>query len=94
MSILTTSSGAQTQAIEEVDYSIGATPDSAFGIGQIQRDIAPENQYLSIIVDIKHDTIPEGKESFSLVIAPIRERQQFTPKQSTTTVTIIDDDGK
>ena len=93
MFIQITASGAQKEAQEEVDYSIGAS-QHAFGLGQIQREITPQEHYLYVLISIIDDNIPEGSESFNLVISAIPGRPQFTTGQSVTTVTIVDNDGK
>ena len=45
-------------------------------------------------IDIFGDTIVEGNETFQLMIQPTNPLDMVSPGGNTTTVTIVDDDGK
>ena len=45
-------------------------------------------------VTILGDTIVEGNETFQLMIQPTNPLDMVSPGENTTTVTIVDDDGK
>ena len=86
MSIEATSTGGGTREAEEgIDFLIGGE--------LIRRDIRPDDQFLNLLIQINDDDIPEGSESFQLVLSPIPNSQQFQNGMfSVATVTITDND--
>ena len=78
------------QATENVDFVL-TSPGETSSIN----DIKPSQQNLTAFIRIADDTVPEGAETFKVLLSNVQNKPQFRlGTYSSTTITILDNDSE